>query len=217
MKQVLTKTKSQLLFENNLKRSLKILDIPVDQTFNSSQKLLKTIENSSKDLKNSHKSSKSLKSCKSSKSSVSLERKQTDLPEELPINQEENLLKEKIWLKKQKIKEKTNILKSKEEAVKNLELKVRKMEKELRKKEREAEIYKSASRRMVAECISKGIIEDLIWHVMFRSLTHKQINLSSRKNACLSALAKMKKVVSKIESTKRVLEDQVGLINTQNP
>jgi hypothetical protein len=203
------KTKSQVLIENNLKRSLRIIDLKTFKGLSRKpQKDLKSLESTAGRTVSRGSNSKNSRSCKSS---FSLTRKITETPEDFSNQIEERQEKHEKFERHQRIAEKEKILNEKEAAFKELEKKTRKIEKEVKKKEREAEIYTSACNRMIAESLSKGIIEDLIWEVMFRSLKKEQLSIISRKNACLTALAKMKKAVKQIETMKRSMEKQALL------
>lgn len=119
-----------------------------------------------------------------------------------------------VEAKKQEIDKKLSILKEKEVYLKTLEGKVKKSQRYEANKRREVDILKLACESIVAEVIAKGIICDLIWDVVFRDMRMREIGLESRRQACLTALNKMKIFVERLERMKREMEKQaLELIN----
>ncbi|OMJ82414.1 hypothetical protein SteCoe_16889 [Stentor coeruleus] len=120
-------------------------------------------------------------------------------------------------VKKQEIEKKLSKLKEKEAYLKNLEGKVRNSTRNEANKRREVDILKKASEMIVAEVIAKGIVYDIIWNVIFNGMRMREVNLESRKQACLTALNKMKIFVERLERMKRELEKQaLELINQKS-
>jgi CYTH domain-containing protein len=117
-------------------------------------------------------------------------------------------------IKEIEVERKQKLLRDTESKLKRYELAIKKKEKDLSRKKREYTIQSAGCQRMLAEGIAKSIIDNLIWDILFKSLTQDSFSLSSRKQACISAFTKMKSSVNKLESLKQHLEKSALLLLT---
>jgi len=124
-------------------------------------------------------------------------------------------LEHQMEVQKIELERKRDQIKVKENYIKQYELSIKKTEKDIVRKNRELRIQSAGCSRMLAEGISKEIIDDMIWSVLFKSLNTEFFSLSSRKQAYLSAFTKMKSCVLKLETLKRGLEKNALLLISQ--
>lgn len=199
--------KNSELLKMSLQRSLKIINIGSVRPKHF---------DTARDLR-SNLSQNSLRARKTSNNSLSLERKMTGTPvsEASQGSNKTKKLELQVEVKQLELENKRNQVKEKKSFIKQYELSIKKKEKELIRKNREFRIQSAGCSRMVAEGISKEIIQDIIWTVLFKSLNTESFSLSSRKQAYLSAFTKMKAVVVKLETLKRGLEKSALLLISQ--
>lgn len=200
MKQGIKKKTSQELLKMSLQRSLKIIDIRPEMI---------RYYDTAKELRIQNLSQKSLgRPARTCNNSVSAEKKSGAVSEREQGGG--SVIRKKILdpelIKQIEVERKQKLLKDTENYLKKYELAIKKKEKELFHKSREFRIQSAGCQRMLAEGISKTILDDIIWTVIFKSLTQESFSLYSRKQACISAFTKMKSCVNKLECLKRDLE-----------
>lgn len=120
----------------------------------------------------------------------------------------------KLKTQKEKAEEKKKNLISQELSLSENESQLKKKQKEILKKERQIYVQKSGISRIVAEVVASGIINEIVWNVVFGGLKKDEVSLNSRKHACRTALNKMKNSVGRLECMKRTMEEKaLELIN----
>lgn len=208
MKQGIKKKRSQELLKMSLQRSLKIIDIrPRTIRFYDTERELR-MQSSSQGL-----SDRSVRSCNEN---GSREKKGRGVGNgDGGGNGEGVRIFDNRVIRQIEFERKQKLLRDTESNLKRYELAIKKKEKELFRKTREYRIQSAGCQRMLAEGIAKSIIDNMIWDVIFKSLTQESFSLSSRKQACISAFTKMKSSVTKLESLKRDLEKSALILITQ--